>query len=90
VLDLCWRLGCRVYRVSRSVDSRPLTRPWYCSPACREIATLPMHWLEPGTAKASCGGASLDVRPHLITTDLLLVTCGNCKRTGLYRKAAAA
>lgn len=90
MLDFCGGPECRVYRVSRSVDCRPLVQSWYCSAKCRDVATRPMHWLEPGAPRAACGGASLDTYPHLIAADQSLVTCENCKRTGLYRKAAAA
>jgi hypothetical protein len=91
MLDRCSGPDCSVTVFVSNVDTyKAPGRKWYCSPVCRDVATRPMHWLEPGTHVAACGGTSLDTHYHLLTADLSLVTCENCKRTGLYRKAAAA
>jgi hypothetical protein len=90
VLDFCGRDGCRVYTVSRSIDSRPRLKPWYCSVQCRELATRPVHWQEPGTDVAACGGLSALDKPHLVTPLRPDVTCQNCTRTSLWRQAEAA
>lgn len=90
MLDFCGRDDCRVYTVSRSIDSRPRPKPWYCSPRCRELATRPVHWQEPGSDKSVCGGASAADKPHLVTPLRPYVSCGNCKRTAQWKQAEAA
>ena len=87
MIDHCHREGCENYRVSRSIDSIPMKKPWYCSKRCKEIATLPMHWLEGKGHISACGKRSEKYQPHLITRDREKVTCGNCKDTSAWKLA---
>ncbi len=86
VIDRCQRDGCKGIRVSRSINSVPLKTPWYCSRMCREIATRPVHWLFPGEDVSACGHVNRNSYPHLVTDDREKVTCGACKRTGIWKE----
>lgn len=90
MIDRCSRPGCPQFRVSRSIDSRPPGKRWFCSGVCRDVMTLPLHWAPPGRPVVACGVMSTRFGDeHRFTEDTSKADCGNCKRSDAWKKAAA-
>lgn len=92
MLKRCALPGC--YGIGVVSDPKTDTgRTWYCSQACARQAFIAdgkcvIHYVPDGHGISACVGVVVrSTEDHRLTGDVAKTSCGNCKRTRIYKEA---